>query len=327
MLPMFFSLPVYVGLCFQVLSTSKYREALAQDTIPIIPLLGVVPSHPIITDRTQFTMLCLWDNQYIITHNQHALWVLDPSCSAVVASLADQSPIIDITSSGDSVYLLRPLKPPMVKLSIHADYKPSPVCSLVGSKESTQSSSDISDVGTSKAKSDEHIDELKTEENIDQTKVEEHDDQTKTEKHVDQIKTECNEQIKTEHTEEHTATEPPQPPQPPQPTTKAINIPTLASTQDVYDGVIVATVKKTLAPLTLAEMSIEDRVQKIHSFSSSVETPSSAISVQSMLKKKKKKKKKPHSVQGERLYSVLFEGECFMNYQTLYCLGKTIRVV
>lgn len=254
-----------------MLSTSKYREALAQDSIPIIPLLGVIPSHPIITDRTQFTMLYLWDKKYVITHNQHALWVLDPNCSGVVASLADQSPIIDITSSGDSVYLLRPQKPPMVKLSIHADFKPSPVPPpLVSSLESTQSSGDIS-VGSSQVKSDEHI---------------------------DQIKTECVDQIKTEQIEEITATEVNVPPQP---STKAINIPTLASTElpeDVHDGVTVAPVKKLLAPLTLAEMSIEDRVHQIHSFSSSVETPSSAIAVQSVLKKKRKKKKKPHSVQG-----------------------------
>ena len=247
----------------------------------------MIPSHPIITDRTQFTMLYLWDKKYVITHNQHALWVLDPSCSGVVASLADQSPIIDITSSGDSVYLLRPQKPPIIKLSIHADYKPSPVPPLVSSLESTQSSSDISDVGSSQVKSDEHIDQLKTEEHVDQIKTE----------CVEQIKTERVEQIRTEHIEEITATEVNVPPQP---STKAINIPTLASTelpQDVHDGVTVAPVKKPLAPLTLAEMSIEDRVHQIHSFSSSVETPSSAIAVQSVLKKKRKKKKKPHSVQ------------------------------
>ncbi|XP_065919514.1 tectonin beta-propeller repeat-containing protein 2-like isoform X2 [Dysidea avara] len=268
-----------------VLSTSKYREALAQDTIPIIPLLGVVPSHPIITDRTQFTMLYLWDNKYVITHNQHALWVLDPSCSGVVASLADQSPIIDITSSGDSVYLLRPQKPPVVKLSIHADYKASPVPPLVTPKESTQSSSDVSDVGSSHVKSGEHIDQLKSEQHINQAKTE----------HVEQLKTDCIDQIKTEHVEEHTSTAVNVPPQP---STAAINIPTVASTelpQDIPDGVV--PVKKPLAPLALAEMSIEDRVHQIHSFPSSVETPSSSIAVQSVLKKKKKKKKKSHSVQ------------------------------
>ena len=273
-------------MCFQVLSTSKYREALGQDSIPIIPLLGVIPSHPIISDRTQFTMLYLWAKKYIITHNQHALWVLDPSCSAVVASLADQSPIIDITCSGESVYLLRPQKPVIVKLSIHADFKEPSVPPLVSSKELTQSSSDIPDLGSSQIKSDEHIDQVKLKQQVDHIKTEP----------VEHVKRESVDQFKTEHIEKHTTSEVNEPPQS---STKAINIPAVTLAEQHQDGHDdVAVVKKPLAPLKLADMSIEDRVQQIHSFSSSVETPSSAIAVQSMLKKKKRKKKKPHPVQG-----------------------------
>lgn len=109
-------------LC-QVISTSKYREALTLRSIPIIPLLGVNPSHPVITDRTQFTLLHSWCGKFVITHHQHALWVLDPSCSSVVATLAERLPIIDITCYKDSVYLLRPDKCPVVKLTIHTDFK------------------------------------------------------------------------------------------------------------------------------------------------------------------------------------------------------------
>ena len=76
-----------------------------------------------ITDRTQFTLLHTWCGKFVITHHQHALWVLDPSCSSVVATLAERLPIIDVTCCKDSVYLLRPDKSPIVKLSIHADFK------------------------------------------------------------------------------------------------------------------------------------------------------------------------------------------------------------
>ena len=127
-------------LCCQVISTSKYREALVSRSIPIIPLLGINPSHPMISDRTQFTLLHTWCGKFVITHHQHALWVLDPSCSSVVATLAERLPIIDIICCKDSVYLLRPDKSPIVKLTIHADFKQlvAPV------KGTSDSSSDLS---------------------------------------------------------------------------------------------------------------------------------------------------------------------------------------
>ena len=125
---------------YQVISTSKYREALGLCSIPIIPLLGINPSHPVINDRTQFTLLHSWCGKFVITHHQHALWVLDPSSNSVVATLAGRLPIIDITCNKDSVYLLQPDKCPIVKLTIHADFKRL----LAPGKGLSSSSSDLS---------------------------------------------------------------------------------------------------------------------------------------------------------------------------------------
>jgi len=58
----------------------------------------------------------------------------------VVATLAEHLPIIDITCYKDSVYLLRPDKCPIIKLTIHADFKRL----LAPNKEMSGSFSDLS---------------------------------------------------------------------------------------------------------------------------------------------------------------------------------------
>lgn len=247
-------------LPYQVISTSKYREALGLRSIPIIPLLGISPSHPVITDRTQFTLLHLWCGRFVITHHQHALWVLDPSCNSVVATLAERLPIIDITCNKDSVYLLRPTKYPIVKLTLHADFKQhlSPGKGL----NTCNTSTDVSSALDSRSY-----------------------------------------QMNIESVSDHNSK------------TRAGSLPigantTVISSKEVPPSLLEQNLShdvtmhrnspddrhvpsNDVAGLTLAGMSIEDRVHRMHL--SSLDVESSSIAVQSVLKKKKKKKKKPAS--------------------------------
>ena len=253
---------------YQVISTSKYREALGLRSIPIIPLLGINPSHPVITDRTQFTLLHLWSGKFVITHHQHALWVLDPSCNSVVAALAECLPIIDITCCKDSVYLLRPAKSPIVKLTLHADFKwhLSPGKGL----GSSNTSSDISPA----------LDSGSYQMNVQSTS----DHITKTRAESLPIGTNT--------------------------TTISSKEVLLSSEQNLLQDVTTHrisqdspdTTSKDVAGLTLAGMSIEDRVHRMHL--SSLDVESSSIAVQSVLKKKKKKKKKAasHGAAGKAMH-------------------------
>ena len=247
---------------YQVISTSKYREALGLRSIPIIPLLGINPSHPVITDRTQFTLLYLWCGKFVITHHQHALWVLDPSCSSVLATLAERLPIIDITCCKDAVYLLRPDKCPIVKLTLHADFKRllSPEKGLSSSNSDTSSTLDSGSYQMN-AESTSHSSRFRAES------------------------------------------------LPIVPNTVAISskevpsslqqqdVTTQRTSQDLPDAGHV--MSKNVAGLTLAGISVEDRLHKMHLSSLDMESP--GIAVQSVLKKKKKKKKKAtsHDTVGE----------------------------
>ena len=248
---------------YKVISTSKYREALGLRSIPIIPLLGITPSHPMITDRTQFTLLHLWCGRFVITHHQHALWVLDPSCNSVVATLAEHIPIIDITCCKDSVYLLRPTKCPIVKLSLHADFKrdSSPGKGLCSSNTGSDVSSAI-DSGSFQMNAD------LTSDHVSKTRAGSLPIGTSTTAISSKEVPLSSEQNLSQDVTTHKM-----------------------MSQDSPDAGHVT--NQNVAGLTLAEMSIEDRLHKMHFPSLDVE--SSSIAVQSVLKKKKKKKKKPTS--------------------------------
>ena len=239
---------------YQVISTSKYREALGLRSIPIIPLLGISPSHPVITDRTQFTLLHLWRGRFVITHHQHALWVLDPSCNSVVATLAERLPIIDITCNKDSVYLLRPTKYPIVKLTLHADFKQhlSPGKGLNSSNTGTDVSSAL-DSGSYQVNVSDHNYKIR----------------------AGSLPIGANATV-----------------------ISSKEVPSSLLEQNLSHDVRNSpddrnVTSKDVAGLTLAGMSIEDRVHRMHLSSLDVESPS--IAVQSVLKKKKKRKKKPAS--------------------------------
>ena len=249
----------------QVISTSKYREALGLRSIPIIPLLGISPSHPVITDRTQFTLLHLWYGKFVITHHQHALWVLDPSGSSVVATLAERLPIIDITCCKDSVYLLLPDKCPLVKLTLHANFKP---LFFSPDKGLSSSNKDISSTLESGMKTEPT--------NISSSRIR---------------------AISLPIVANPTAIS----------SKEVTSLPQQNLSQDIvtthttskYQSDDREVTGKRVAGLTMAEMSVGDRLHKMQS--SSLDTESSSIAVQSVLKKKKKKKKKTtsHDVAGE----------------------------
>lgn len=247
----------------QVISTLKYREALALSSVPLIPLLGVNPSHPVITDRTQFTLLHLWCGKFVITHHQHALWVLDPSCNSVVATLAGRLPIIDITCCQDSVYLLQPDKCPIIKLTIHADFKRL----LAPTKGLSSSISDLSstlDSGSYKLS--------------DEGSSGDHDSKVNTRGASSLTK------ITPFSSKEQLLSSQQNMPQGMSPSMSQ------SVSQNVSQDVSQVTPHTGIA---LAGMSIEDRVHKMHL--SLQDTEPSSIAVQSVLKKKKKKRKKPTS--------------------------------
>ena len=245
---------------YQVISTSKYREALGLRSIPIIPLLGISPSHPVISDRTQFTLLHLWCGRFVITHHQHALWVLDPSCNSVVATLAERLPIIDITCNKDSVYLLRPTKYPIVKLTLHTDFK-----QHLSPRKGLNNSNISADISSA-------LDSRSCQMNIES--VSDHNSKTRSESlpiganatviSTKEVPSSLLEQNLSHDVKTHKN-----------------------SPEDRH------VTSKDVAGLTLAGMSIEDRVHRMHL--SSLDVESSSIAVQSVLKKKKKKKKNPAS--------------------------------
>lgn len=236
------------------------------NSMPVIPLLGVNPSHPVIADRSQFTLLHLWYGKFVITHYQHALWVLDPSGSNVIGTLADRLPIIDITCCNDSVYLLRPDKQPIVKLTLHTDFKRF----LAPPQSISSSSSDLSstlDSGSYRLSVEEPVSDHSSKVSAEALPIVTNTTPNSSEKEVSSSQPNLS-----------------------QDTSQKVS-------QDLQGGDHI--VRKTAAGLTLAGLSLEDRLHKLQS-PSPVESPSS-IAVQSVLKKKKKKKKRTtsHDVTGQ----------------------------
>lgn len=204
------------------------------------------PSHPVITDRTQFTLLHLWCDKFVITHCQHALWVLDPSSTNVIATLAERLPIIDIICYKDSVYLLRPDKYPIIKLTVHADFKKATPPTSVISGNSGDLSSTL-DSGSY---------QLSTEEPL-------NDNSSKPRTRSSLLAT----------------------------NTSPMHLPLQDTSQRMSQSM--QSLQDDSKTISLAEMSVEDRLHNLHP--SLPDVQSSSIAVQSVLKKKKKKKRKTGS--------------------------------
>ena len=310
-------------LCCQVISTSKYREALVSRSIPIIPLLGVNPSHPMISDRTQFTLLHTWCGKFVITHHQHALWVLDPSCSSVVATLAERLPIIDIICCKDSVYLLRPDKSPIVKLTIHADFKQL-VAPVKGISDSSSDLSSTLDSGSFQSSVEESTKEHSSKESTELPPVVNNTTpissktavlscQHNISKDVSQSMSQSVPQVSSmsQNVSKNIMQDMSQSMSQgvsqsmlqgvSQITSQSISQST-SQTQTMSVGMSQSTPQvsghkaTSRNRITLAELPIQDRVHKIQM--SSPDTESSNIAVQSVLKRKKKKKKTSHNAIG-----------------------------
>ena len=302
-------------LCCQVISTSKYREALVSRSIPIIPLLGVNPSHPMINDRTQFTLLHTWCGKFVITHHQHALWVLDPSCSSVVATLAERLPIIDVICCKDSVYLLRPDKSPIVKLTIHADFKQL-VAPVKGISDSSSDLSSTLDSGSFQSSVEESTKEHSSKESTELPPVVNNTTpissktavlscQHNISKDVSQSMSQSVPQVSSmsQNVSKNIMQDMSQSMSQgvSQITSQSISQST-SQTQTMSVGMSQSTPQvsghkaTSRNRITLAELPIQDRVHKIQM--SSPDTESSNIAVQSVLKRKKKKKKTPHNAIG-----------------------------
>ena len=191
--------------------------------------------------------------------------MLDPSGSRVVAALAERLPIIDITCCRDSVYLLRPDKCPLVKLTLHADFKP---LLLSPDKGLSSSNRGISSTLESGMKTEATNDSSSRNRAISLPIVA--NSTTISSKEVTSLpKQNLSQDVVTAH----------------------------VTSKDQSDGKQIS--GQSVAGLTMAEMSVADRMHKMHL--SSLDTESSSIAVQSVLKKKKKKKKKTtsHDVAGE----------------------------
>lgn len=283
-----------------------------------------------ISDRTQFTLLHAWCGKFVITHHQHAVWVLDPSCSTVVATLAERLPIIDITCYKDSVYLLRPDKSPIVKLTIHADFKRL-LAPLKGISDSSSELSSTLDSGSYRSSVEESMNESSSKVTSESAPV------------VNNTTSILSKMVilsSRQNTSKDTSQSMPQGISQSVPRSMSQSVSRDVSeniSQDMSQSVSQSTsqgvsqsksqglsqsmsqdvsqstsqgVSRTKSVsmsrstpqvtghkatsrnrVTLAEMPIEDRVHKIQLSSPDVESPD--IAVQSVLKKKKKKKKKP----------------------------------
>lgn len=93
-------------MCFQVVLTTKFRDALSSGQFPRVLTNNWSSGNLQFADSWQFSLVLPWLKNFIVTYHDRTLCVLDPTTSTVAGVLCLNHKITCIATNGKFVYVL-----------------------------------------------------------------------------------------------------------------------------------------------------------------------------------------------------------------------------
>ena len=86
--------------------TTKFKDPLSAGRLPQVSTHTWSTSSPRFADTWQLSLVLPWLHRFIVSYQEHTIWILDPSTSTVVGALYLEPSITYIATHGKFIYVL-----------------------------------------------------------------------------------------------------------------------------------------------------------------------------------------------------------------------------